>query len=157
MENKNISLRKEIKSLILNYMEKEDRAYTREELVSYVYSNLEDTSKLNGKYDYMSSVLYELTRYGKLVLIEKGIYKKGSRNLKVPSIEKIYTICNNFSTDIRRACKVELLIMTDEERKKYMELVTILNDELRHINEFMDDIDRILEKDEDIAEKEASL
>lgn len=156
MENKNISLRKEIKSLILNYMEKEDRAYTREELVSYVYSNLEDTSKLEER-QYLNAILYELTKNGKLVSIERGIYKKGSGTQATTPIEKIYNICDRFSKDIKRECKVKLLIMTDEERKKYMELVTILNDELRHINEFMDDIDRILEKDEDIAEKEASL
>lgn len=134
----------EVKSLILQCVANENRDFERKELVDYVYGGVDDVSKLTD--GIVAGAIKILTCSGELVVVKRGIYKKGSGKQKATSFEKIYNVCNRFTADLERACNLNLLTMTDEEKKVCPEFVEVLELGRANISEFMDSMENLMKE-----------
>lgn len=115
----------EVKYLILGYMSEQEDSVTRNSIVQYVQEHV-SCEVTDGV---IAGAIKVLTSSGEIIPTERGIYVKGSgTRVKATSFEKIYNLCKRFGADLTKACTVNILELTEQEKKVYPDFIRILTE-----------------------------
>ena len=115
----------EVKYLILGYMSEQEHSVTRNSIVQYVQEHV-SCEVTDGV---IAGAIKVLTSTGEIIPTERGIYIKGSGSrVKATSFEKIYNLCKRFESDLVRACTLNILELTEQEKEVYPDFLRNLTD-----------------------------
>lgn len=136
------SITAEVRFYIMQYVAQEEREYERKELVDLVYQKMGDNESVTA--GVIAGAIKMLVGSGELVVVKRGVFRKGVRRCKSTSFEKIYNVCSRFTMDFEKACTVNMLSLTEEERILYPEIVEVLELGRANIYGFMEQLDGLL-------------
>ena len=132
------SVTAEVRFYIMQYVVQEEREYERKELVDLVYQKMGDNESVTA--GVIAGAIKMLVGSGELVTVKRGVFKKGIKRMKSSALEKIHSTCIRFATEFEKACTINVLSLTEEERALYPEFVETLELGRANIYEFMDQL-----------------
>lgn len=133
MEKKFSSASEEVKALINEFMASVEGEVERKEIVAYVKSHISDVSD-----GVLAGAIKVLTASGELVVVNRAIYKKGTKMESLTLREKVLALFNGFQKDLNKAVTVNVFDLTDTDLnfcKKVNELSNEIESQLWKLEE----------------------
>lgn len=150
-----------VRYYIMQYVSQNEREYERRELVDYINQRMADDENVTA--GVIAGAVKMLVCSGELLVVKRGVFKKGVKRQNGSTLEKIFSVCQKFTTDFEKACTVNVLMLSEEERLLYPEIVETLEIGRANIYDFMEQLDVLLKKmkavgnEMDVAEQNAML
>lgn len=133
MEKKFSSASEEVKTLINEFMASVEGEVERKEIVAYVKSHINEVSD-----GVLAGAIKVLTASGELVVVNRAIYKKGTKLESLTLREKVLALFNGFQKDLNKAVTVNVFDLTDTDLnfcKKVNELSNEIESQLWKLEE----------------------
>lgn len=133
MEKKFSSASEEVKALINEFMASVEGEVERKEIVAYVKSHINEVSD-----GVLAGAIKVLTASGELVVVNRAIYKKGTKLESLTLREKVLALFNGFQKDLNKAVTVNVFDLTDTDLnfcKKVNELSNEIESQLWKLEE----------------------
>ena len=106
-----------VKALVMEFVEASEKAVERKDLVAYINKKMGYNDRLTD--GVIAGAIKILINSGELVTVRRGCYEKGTGKTKASAFERIFGICERFGADLDRACTVNIMDLTEQEREIY--------------------------------------